>query len=164
MSPISGQSSHFINWLYQNEELWRQQYPHLYVHPSAYLPRPLFGLYMQNLFEDSRTLAWQYRIPFTRHHCEASDIVPTEEGYLVITDNDKRIKADYLLLCCGNLPSTKFKAHHQRASYFNSPYPGCVLAEQIDKDQPVCIAGTNLSVAVSQASEAHRIQSTSPDT
>ncbi|MFS8151256.1 FAD/NAD(P)-binding protein [Vreelandella titanicae] len=159
MSPIAGQSSHFINWLYQNEELWRQQYPHLYVHPSAYLPRPLFGLYMQNLFDDSRTLAWQYRIPFTRLHCEASDIVPTEEGYLVITDNDKRIKADYLLLCCGNLPSTKFKAHHQRSSYFNSPYPGCVLAEQIDKDQPVCIAGTNLSAIdtiISLTEHGHR--------
>lgn len=159
MSPIAGQSSHFINWLYQNEELWRQQYPHLYVHPSAYLPRSLFGLYMQNLFEVSRSLAWQYHIPFTRHHCEASDIVPTEEGYLVITDNDKRIKADYLLLCCGNLPSTKFKAHHQRSSYFNSPYPGCILAEQIDKDQPVCIAGSNLSAIdtiISLTEHGHR--------
>lgn len=159
MSPISGQSSHFINWLYQNEELWRQQHPDLYVHPSAYLPRPLFGLYMQHFFEDSRTLAWQYRIPFTQHHCEASDILPTEERYLVITDSDKRIKADYLLLCCGNLPSTKFKAHHRRSSYFNSPYPGCVIAEQIDKDLSVCIAGTNLSAIdtiISLTEHGHR--------
>lgn len=145
ISPIAGDPGHFLRWLTENEREWRDDFPGLKVTPDAFLPRPLFGLYLEHLFAEVTKTALRLGSRVIAVNAEVTDIEIIGENDLVVqTDQALAIRSDYVVLCCGNLPSTEFRDLADRPNFFVSPYPIRSLSRAVPKGARVGVAGTRL--------------------
>jgi len=58
MSAIYGNPQDFMQWLTNNKQ-WRDSYPNLMIDKNSdlFLPRSLFGMYLESLFNDAMVIA-----------------------------------------------------------------------------------------------------------
>ncbi len=163
MSPLASDPLHFLRWLQAHRPRWEPRFPGLDVHPQAFLPRALFGLYLEAVFEDS--------VGALRAAGVQVELVPQEavelrqvatRGYEILTAQGRRILARSVVLAIGNLESTNWSALQDYPAYFNTPYPCTTLIAQIGADRTVGILGSSLSaidaaVALADAGHAGKI-------
>jgi len=145
MSATSGRPNDFLDWLRAREEDWREQYPDVEIEKGAYLPRGLFGCYLESVFAGAERRARDAGIPLELVKGEAEDIAPLAEGFVIVLADGRRIEADFVMLCPGNLPSNAFPHLEGVEGYFNSPYPLDQVAARIDRNAPVGVVGASLS-------------------
>jgi len=145
MSAICGKPNDFLDWLRAREADWRRHYPDIEIEKGAYMPRGLFGCYLESVFASAEKRARNVGVTLELVGGEAEDIVPLAEGFAVILADARRIEADYVMLCPGNLPSNAFPHLEGVEGYFNTPYPLGQLAAHIDKNSPVGVVGASLS-------------------
>ena len=126
---------------------------------GAYLPRGLFGLYLEDVFAKTKVEAERAGIQMDIQYSEVIDLIPNEEGFTVVTEDRSSHHADHVVLCLGNLPSPSFGHLEGEQGFFNSPYPAGRLFEEISSDRSVGVIGTSLSgidAAISLAENGHR--------
>lgn len=159
MSPLPGDPGHFLRWLEENEVYWRGSFGDILVHPNAFLPRALFGLYLRHVHEQSVGILKNADIEVQHVRSETEELNKTGADLYELHSKDSlRYLADAVILATGNHESIAWDALRRNVGYFGSPYPCNRLVESVRKDQSVCILGTSLSAidaAVSLTDAGH---------
>lgn len=146
MSAKYQEKNHFIKWLQDNRLDWQSDYPNVTLEPNAYLPRSLFGRYLNSIYEESLRRMEQHQIPFYLIQDKVTDIIKIDSTKSCLdTEKIGGVIVNHIAICIGNLPSNKFKALHDKPGYFNSPYPCRAVTQSIPKTASVSIIGTSLS-------------------
>ena len=146
MSAIYAEKNNFIQWLGANEAVWRIYYPDLELRPNAYLPRSLFGLYLNSVYQQILDKTKKHGIPFRLIKDKVIDIETVSSTQSnIITESSGKFIADRIILSLGNMPSEKFKELNSVRGYFQNSYPCVAVTQAIPSTASVCIIGTSLS-------------------
>lgn len=159
MSPIASDPSHFIQWLRNNEEKWRKSFPTAQLVAESFLPRALFGIYLQEVHRESVAMLAREGTLVEHITLTVSGIRRVNSGYEIYTNTGLNFQANSAILAIGNIETTAFDHLAGYAGYFNSPYPCKRFAQAIDPLKSVCILGSSLSAidaAVSLADLGHK--------
>lgn len=158
MSPIASDPQHFHRWLLANMALWRPQFPDLEPTPDSFVPRALFGIYLNHVFDDAVVRLREQGVTVEHVPHRVSAIRRVNRGYEVATTQGMSVQSAGVVLAIGNLETREWDHLRAHPSYFNTPYPCTKLISEIDLKRSVCILGTSLSAidaAVSLADAGH---------
>ena len=158
MSPINSNPGHFVAWLKGNEKKWKAFFPQVIVSEDAFLPRGLFGLYLENIFQDSKQALHTLGVSVQHIRSVVSGLAAINSGYVLQTCSESYF-ADNVVLGIGNLQSSEWDHLFLEPGFFSSPYPCSSLVRNIGSSQSVCILGTGLSAidtAVALADSGHQ--------
>lgn len=146
MSAIYSEKDHFIRWLTENEDKWRIFFPDLELSANAYLPRNLFGLYLNSMYLQILERVQKIGIPFRLIKDKVVDIETINVVQSnIITKSTGNYIADRVILALGNMSSEKFKELNLIQGYFQNSYPCLAVTQSIPSNASVCIIGTSLS-------------------
>lgn len=136
----------FVDWLRAQDTQWLRRYGVETITPSDFLPRPLFGAYLREVYARCQTLARTLGVSLHHVQHRVNRVSPEPDGGVrVEPEQGPPCLARHTVLCNGNLPSQAFPALQDAPGYFNSPYPVADLTRGIEPDAAVCIIGTSLS-------------------
>jgi uncharacterized NAD(P)/FAD-binding protein YdhS len=168
MSVVYEDPHHFVDWLRNNQRRWRERFPKVVVEPSAFLPRPLFGMYLEHTFDVLKATAWRYNIELTHVQSEAIDLLEDDDDDSVTVQlaDGRYLSGSYVVLSIGNLRPRKFDHLLDNPQFFNNPYPTTRLVEAIPRDASVGIIGSSLNaidavIALSEKSHHGKLFSVS---
>ncbi len=159
MSALHSDPTHFYNWALNNEQRWRPRFPRIVVTPEAFLPRALFGLYMQDVYDEAAEILRTQGVKVSHLNALVSDVRQHGTSYTVLTEHGRSYDASFVVMAIGNTEGMQFDHLRDRPGYFSTPYPCTRLTQEIDPDKSVCIIGSSLSAidaAVSLADAGHR--------
>ncbi len=146
MSARADQRMDFVEWLRGQDAEWLRGYGVQAITPSDFLPRPLFGAYLRDVYARCQTMARALGVSLAHVPQRVQRVSPLPDGGMRIEpDQGAPWQARYAVLCNGNLPSQAFPHLQDAPGYFNSPYPVAELARGVKPDASVCIVGTSLS-------------------
>jgi uncharacterized NAD(P)/FAD-binding protein YdhS len=145
MSAVHGEPHHFLRWLTDHEDNWRHAFPEVRLAAEEFLPRPLFGRYLEALYEETIARALGREISVTQVRDCVTDLLPIGERVCLDTASGQGYEADIVVLATGNMPSVAFPELVGAPGFFNTPYPGNALPAAIPPHAPVAVIGTNLS-------------------
>ncbi len=146
ITPFADRPGHFFQWLSANRAAWKNDFPDLTVEPESFVPRPLFGLYMEYVASDLTGELAQCGVYVIHVRAEVTDLEHNVDGSLtVITNTSLTIKADYVVLCCGNIESREYSDFERHPGFYASPYPVRKLTRTIGKGSSVAVLGARLS-------------------
>jgi uncharacterized NAD(P)/FAD-binding protein YdhS len=146
ISPIAGDPGHFHRWLSDNRPVWESEFPSLSADADSFLPRPLFGLYLEHLFEEVNRMALRQGSRINAVREEVTEVkMLAGRDFVVRTASNLAIRSNYVVLCCGNLPSREFLHLEGQPGFFRSPYPVQGLVRSIRPDADVAVVGSRLS-------------------
>lgn len=153
MGAFVDNPAHFYQWL-QNTGQWRDLRPEfstLVIRPDDFVPRMLYGAYLQHLFYEAiaRLKADGHNIELIAErvvaveHASCNDELRTQ-GLCVVTHRNKRFPADALVMATGNCPD--FDKPDSPHLIFPSPY--CMAANQCDwkNQRDLVVIGSGLSM------------------
>lgn len=149
MSPISGEPDHFAKWLKNdaNAAKWRPHFPDLDIDKNKFLPRKLFGIYLQDVANTLKLDASKQGIRVDYVCDEVVDLISTHENKLNVffKKSPGSLVADNVLLCTGHLPPSlnNYKIDKNTKGYFETPWVADMT--QIPIDQDIIVLGTHLS-------------------
>ncbi len=109
MGVFAAEPAGFYQWVIEHEEQWRQADPSfvsLTIFPQAFLPRKLYGLYLQSIFKGMGEEAEQKNI---RLECIQNEVLAIDqqgENELCLALRSQSLICDYAVLAIG-LPPTK---------------------------------------------------------
>ncbi|WP_407310954.1 FAD/NAD(P)-binding protein [Pseudomonas sp. nanlin1] len=144
MSPIDAEPDHFVNWLRTHTAKWQAHFPQVEVSDGAFLPRGLFGLYLNDLFSDCVQSLTGNGVRVEHVQLEIKAMRTTANGY-ELQAGPLSYLADAVVLATGNLHSAERDHMEREPGYFNSPYPCTRLIDAIPRNHSVCVLGTGLS-------------------
>lgn len=146
MSAVCSDPDNFLNWLRQLDPALLREEGVTEIAPSSFVPRPVFGQYLQHLYDQALALASIRGIKIDRYSERVVGVWPqADSNTLVLGDGGTQVIARRVVLCNGNLPSVAFRDIAAQPGYFNSPYPVAGLTARIPAADPVCVIGTSLS-------------------
>ncbi len=146
ITPFSNRPGHFHDWALANRDAWEEEFPGYRLEPDSYVPRPLFGLYLEAMVDELVRDAIALGCHVIPVHAEATSIKYGHDGRLIVsTDSSLAFQADHVVLSCGNLPSLEHKSLAGTPNFFSSPYPVRKLPKKIAPDAVVGILGAHLS-------------------
>lgn len=146
MSAVYHEPNDFLNWLRQCEPALLQEMGVHEINPSDFVPRPLFGLYLRDLYQRALDLAASRGVSVLQYAERVASVRPQSDGSaIVVGDQGAQVQAKHVVLANGNLPSVTFPKLSALPGYFNSPYPVSDMTQAIPRDEAVCIIGTSLS-------------------
>jgi uncharacterized NAD(P)/FAD-binding protein YdhS len=146
MSAYAQDREHFLKWLKAMGPSTWQRYGVTEIDPTAFLPRPLFGEYLREVWADLNERAAHIGIGIEQIRTRVNSIDLNSEDSTVLLGTQAGVYvAHRVVLCNGNLASTTFADLAGRPGYYNNPYPVATLASQIEPDASVAVIGTSLS-------------------
>jgi uncharacterized NAD(P)/FAD-binding protein YdhS len=145
ITPFSDKPGHFFQWLQANKHLWEDEFPTVSCDDQAFVPRPLFGLYLESMMAEVVAEALVVGCKIIPVKCEAIDVFQLPSEQLVVnTSSGLSIHADAVLLACGNL-QPKADPALEGPKYFASPYPIRRAARELQGASHVGVIGARLS-------------------
>ncbi|WP_353146529.1 FAD/NAD(P)-binding protein [Pollutimonas bauzanensis] len=146
MSAYADDKAHFQRWLEAQPRSARAHFDVGDFDSNSFLPRPLFGRYMENVYQEAVREGKASGIVIRHVEQRAIGAEKTENGaWRVLCGDGDCYITSRVVLCNGNLASTTFPALEGHSHYFNDPYPVRKLAEHIEPDATVGIIGSSLS-------------------
>ncbi|NYT79173.1 FAD/NAD(P)-binding protein [Alcaligenaceae bacterium] len=146
MSAYANDRGHFLRWVNSQSSTLLEQHGVVNTDPAAFLPRPLFGLYLTEVWTTLLQRAARVRIEIKHIPTDVRGISLAPENSDTLLDTPMgQYRARRTVLCNGNLPSTTFPELTSRPGYFNTPYPAIDLARNIPHNAKVAVLGTSLS-------------------
>ncbi|QJI20620.1 MULTISPECIES: FAD/NAD(P)-binding protein [unclassified Pseudomonas] len=146
ISPFPDQSGHFYNWLLANREVWEDDFPDIELCPQAFLPRPLFGLYLAHMIQFLVKKAVGLGCQLIPVHDEVVSMSFSHDGRVVVlTKGNLSFPSDHVVLSCGNARSLEYRHMASAEGFFSSPYPIKRTCRLIQKQASVAIVGSRLS-------------------
>lgn len=146
MSAFADDRGHFLRWIESSGPAILDKYGIERLETDAFLPRALFGEYLQDVWAELRHCAERLGIAVHRVPARVDDITLDSEG------GDARLEtpvgeffARRIVLCNGNLPTVSYADLSGYHGYFNTPYPVIDLARKIGRKARVGIIGSSLS-------------------
>lgn len=146
ITPFADKPGHFYEWLSSNRGTWEDEFPNLDVSADTFVPRPLFGLYLEYMMSDLAGMFAAIGVNLVQVRGEVTSIDKgPRDAIFVATDTGLRIKADHVAMCCGNLQSKEHRALETHAGFHATPYPIARLASSARSKTSVAILGARLS-------------------
>lgn len=146
MSLVLNKPNDFIDWLAEHPEKWREHYPQVDHTSTTYLPRGLFGRYIEDRKRTALERAQMSGIATKVVEDEVVDINQTNLSDLrLVLRNGPPITTKYAVLCLGLLPSSHFTRFIGTHNYFHSPWPAENLIEKVPDSEDVVILGSRTS-------------------
>lgn len=146
ISPFADQPGHFYKWLSDNRDVWEDAFPGIELLPQAFLPRPLFGLYLAHMVRRLVNRAVALGCQLIQVHDEAVSLSFAHDGKVVVlTRGNLSFPSDHVVLSCGNARSLEYQHLATSEGFFNSPYPLRRTCRLIPKHASVAIVGSRLS-------------------
>lgn len=146
ITPFADKPGHFFEWLGSNRAHWEDEFPLLEVSADTFVPRPLFGLYLEYMMSDLAGLFAAIGVELVQVRGEVISLeLGSRDNVLATTDAGLRITADHAVLCCGNLQSREYSALEAYSGFFASPYPIGRLTRNARSKASVAILGARLS-------------------
>ncbi|POZ62056.1 FAD/NAD(P)-binding protein [Chromobacterium alticapitis] len=137
---------------------WLARQPDPDCADADYLPRPLFGRYLQDALQQAVDLAATTGHRVRLIPAEIIDVKRQEDVYLLLSDRDTwRVK--HLILATGNQRSGQFLHLRDKPGYRHSPYPLVQTCRAIHPEQRVAIIGSRLSAVdtvIALSRQGHR--------
>lgn len=155
MSAIHDNTSDFIHWLTNNDE-WKKFYPNIVFDKNSdlYLPRSLFGMYLECLFKDTLVMAEKNNIKVNIIREEVINLQKKQHFYYITTRSGSTYLTSSVVLALGHTHSNNFDSLKESNKYFESPYM-TALSQQIPKTATIAIIGSRLSAIDAALSFAH---------
>lgn len=100
MSAFPDDSSHLLRWLKFNYHTLKDSLP-TPPNPSLFIPRRVYGLYIQSVLEEAEATASSY-VKLERIIDEVVGIQPQNRGAIVYLKNQDNFAADKIVLAIGN--------------------------------------------------------------
>lgn len=159
MSALHSNANHFFDWAVANEHRWKAKFPTVIMRPDAFVPRALFGLYLNEVFDESVSILSSHGVIV--QHVEASvTCLSTQNGlYEISTEHGRKFAANFAVMAIGNLEGMQFDYLKPNAGYFATPYPCSKITQSIESGKSVGILGSSLSAidaAVSLMDAGHQ--------
>lgn len=146
ISPFPDQPGHFYGWLVANRGVWEDDFPDIELCPHAFLPRPLFGLYLAHMIQSLVKKAVELGCQLIPVHDEVVNISFSHDGRVVVsTKGNLSFSSDHVVLSCGNARSLEYQHLEGTQGFFSSPYPIKRTSRLIQKQASVAIVGSRLS-------------------
>ncbi len=163
MTAFADDKAHFQRWLQAQPPSLLSRFGVHQFDDDSFLPRPLFGYYMERVYENSLQEAASKGISLHHVRNRVDALEKDVNGRWAISCPGGRYAAKRVVLCNGNLPSAAFPELEEHAGYFNDPYPVSQLTRRIEPDASVAILGSSLSaidaiVALKEAGHQGLIQ------
>lgn len=109
MGALHEKPDHFYQWLLAHEKEWRNlhsSFKNLLITPESYLPRMVYGLYLEILLEENLLLAQQKKIIVSILRKEATHIEEHENSLDLAFSEGSTLKVDAIILALG-VPQNK---------------------------------------------------------
>ncbi|WP_300628500.1 FAD/NAD(P)-binding domain-containing protein, partial [Pseudomonas sp.] len=146
ISPFSDQPGHFYRWLVANRDVWEDDFCDIELCPQAFLPRPLFGLYLAHMVRFLVKKAVGLGCQLIPLHDEVVNLSFSPDGRVVVsTKGNLSLPSDHVVLSCGNARSLEHRHLAGVHGFFSSPYPIKRTCRLIHKHASVAIVGSRLS-------------------
>lgn len=146
MSLFPDSPEHFLNWVKAREQY--RELPRHFV-AQAFLPRALYGQYLQEVWQQSLALAQAKIISVQQLTAEVTDCVKQQQQFQLSLDNGQPLSADILVLANGNhLPGNKVlpdRAFASSPNYVQNPWQPSALSA-LNPTKPVLILGNGLTM------------------
>jgi len=120
MSAFPDDPSHFLRWAQSNHD------PS--TGPGSFLPRAVYGRYVQAVLNESVQLAGNHRLEWVKD--EACQLAPTDSGLEIKLQSGRRLLADRIVLALGNFPPgdpLAAWAARTGSAYFRDPWSESTL-------------------------------------
>ncbi len=117
------------------------------VRPGDFVPRRLFGQYLEDRLNDAERAASQRGVLLSRVREEAVDLVPLVSGNLVRLQNGETISARYVVLATGLLPPAPLPGCEAcpASLYLGNPWLAWDEYKEIARRERVLAVGTGLT-------------------
>ncbi|MDY0883333.1 FAD/NAD(P)-binding protein [Dongia soli] len=151
MSAFSDQPDHFVQWLRSLPAEMRATLPDD-PGPNSFVPRGLFGRYVQQLLGDRIWRQGNDRNLFLVND-EAVAMHRQQDGWSVELAVGRKLPVDQAVLAIGNFPPRR-----SQPGYFGDPWAERALAN-LNSDAPVLLIGTGLTMidtVISLLDQGHR--------
>jgi uncharacterized NAD(P)/FAD-binding protein YdhS len=150
ISAFPDQSAHFLNWLHHNVNP--------YITADAFVPRMLYGQYIQSLLHTAEQQSSPY-VHLIRIVDQVESLVPSGSGFCLTFRHAVPKYADQVVLALGNLPpatpaiahSAGFQSDRYLASLWADPNLNSIAA-----DDEVLLIGTGLTAIDGVMTLCHR--------
>ncbi len=147
MSAFPKDGGHFLRWLYHN---YRELAPFLPLEISAstFIPRKVYGLYIQSILEDAQATA-PTEVKLERAIAEVVAVEklsppdPNSSEIKLSLSNHQTITTNKVVLALGNSPTAPPQT--QPLDYARNAWSADALAS-LDRDAPVLLIGTGLTM------------------
>lgn len=146
MSAVHGNQNDFIDWLSNNNH-WKKSYPNIHIDKNKgnFLPRSLFGMYLESLFADSLEIAKNNGIKINIIYDEVINLQKNKNKFFVVTKNGNSYLSHSVVLALGQTNSRHYDHLKLTNKYFESPYPTTLVRNEIPKNASIAIIGSRLS-------------------
>ena len=132
MSAIPGQSDHFIKWVSTNNKCYRE-FPNLVeVLPETFVPRRLFGIYLNDLAQYTKADAEEHNIGVYFWREEVVDIEKSATGHS-LNESGKIFTPHQVFLCTGHNPADDHQELFGTPGYYPLPYEITWVAEESNR-------------------------------
>ncbi len=143
MSVFEDDASHFVNWLKANQNV--QAYLNHAPPEEQFVPRLLYGCYLQDLLNTIQADR-SGKTTLTMVPTEVIDVVPEEGRAKLILRDQTEMRMDKVAFALGNPPPSPFPFPvSSDVNCIHKPWE-YTAPQQIDKNAPVLIVGTGLSM------------------
>lgn len=137
--------SDFFNWICCNKYKWKIKYSELEINHDTYVPRSLFGMYMQDAFSYICTRAYHIGLNIKIIRGEAVSIKQIMADRVSVTTKDGLVvEGDKIILACGTQQRSEASHPHSKGVIL-SPYPTKDLISKVSADEKIAVIGTRLS-------------------
>lgn len=144
MSLRADEPDHFYRWLLANKKLWAERCDIPFLKEGDVVPRSLFALYVNHMYQDARETAQSLGVDITTIIGEATDVCENSDGVRVTIDNKDRYY-DQVFLCIGNQSAIVGREFDGLPGYFHDAWPEDRIMASVPRDEPVTILGSGLT-------------------
>lgn len=131
----------FLNWLEKNNFSSIHQYT-----DTSYVPRSLFGHYMQEKWEDVTIQSAFKKISINKINCHIVSIRQKDDKFELTGENDECVMSDYVILASGtSIRKIDPIYHNLPIPIIDNPYPACHLFSKVGNPENVVVIGARLS-------------------
>lgn len=146
MSAFPDEPEHFLNWVLtqpafidKNKELLG----------AAFLPRNLYGVYIEHLWKEMEQLALKKGISIAFFDAEVEDLELTDEDVTILLNTNNKLTVNKVVIATGNQtprnPTIKNKTFYSCTNYFKNPWQKNSI-ENITSNLPILIIGNGLTM------------------
>jgi uncharacterized NAD(P)/FAD-binding protein YdhS len=145
MGIFADEPLHFVEWLQANQQKIQELYPDAEFHADAYLPRNLYGDYLQSVLHQYVALGRAKNVGVRLLGDEAIDAEIKDNKVALSLQSGVAIDADVVVLATGTPKPGNFRQLEVSPRYFNFPWPSQRLLQNIPRQAPVSILGSSLT-------------------
>ncbi|MGE4575132.1 MULTISPECIES: FAD/NAD(P)-binding protein [Parachlamydia] len=160
MGALKEHPDDFWKWVEKRKETLQPLFPKTILHPDAFLPRKLYGLYLEDLYERVQAVAEEKKIKLTVILQKVLDASESNDQLLLQVAHENPVTVDALVLACGVPPSKKLSFEtpqlldHPR--YISDPWNSSALDSMFLHSSKVLMIGAGLTMADTVASLVHQ--------